>query len=278
MASLTRTSKACQLMGASSQRRLASVNCEAQQDAEETSPLVHRFESSVVNPEFSASHASEDTPGAIHISYSDSTECKLSAAEEGKILFEHIQYLLEDFGIEHEEVLVMLKWTESIISGSFVLAILYPGMFCLGNIDVYAAEAFSPLVKAFLKRMGYGKLHIVYSWPTSGSSTISNILEFRSDKGQKINLILSASAPVLPLMQFHSTIIQNYIAFHGVVILHQQTLARIGLINLPTRSLQKFFVAWPSTSSGVSRYGTTSWLTISVMSTLAVPTDNTKSI
>ncbi|KAF6759682.1 hypothetical protein DFP72DRAFT_762261, partial [Ephemerocybe angulata] len=48
-----------------------------------------------------------------------------------------------------------------------------------------------------------------------------------------INLILSASAPILPLMQFHSTIVQNYIAFHGVVILHQQTLARIGLINLP---------------------------------------------
>ncbi|KAF6759693.1 hypothetical protein DFP72DRAFT_1098622 [Ephemerocybe angulata] len=176
----------------------------------------------------------------------------------GKVLFERAQYLLEDFGMQRKDVLAMLKWTESIISGSFVLAILYPGMFVPGDIDIYAAEPFLPSVKAFISKLGYSKSRVVFPWktivdvssrPQTNPSTskaspsnnvfdnISQILEFRNDGGQKINLILSVSVAILPLMQFHSTIVQNYVAFHGVVVLHRQTLSRIGLINIPAAKI-----------------------------------------
>ncbi|KAF6741545.1 hypothetical protein DFP72DRAFT_833042 [Ephemerocybe angulata] len=129
----------------------------------------------------------------------------------------------------------MLKFSQSVVSGSSVLVSMFPGTFTPGDIDVYVSDVFKTSVLGFLFKNGYSRVKLVYPWIQRAE--IIEVYELNNDAGQKVNVIVSVGKAVLPILRFHSTSVMNYISYHGVVVLHRLTLARIGIKNLPSDSV-----------------------------------------
>ncbi|KAF6742748.1 hypothetical protein DFP72DRAFT_1081514 [Ephemerocybe angulata] len=201
----------------------------------------------------------------------------------GSVLFRRVQAMICSFGLPPVDFMYMLKFSQSVVSGSSVLVSMFPGTFTPGDIDVYVSDVFKTSVLGFLFKNGYSRVKLVYPWiqravpgsfttfyPPSGhppfpptaplapaaphlpphlsppstaplnkgtTEEIIEVYELNNDAGQKVNVIVSVGKAVLPILRFHSTSVMHYISYHGVVVLHRLTLARIGIKNLPSDSV-----------------------------------------
>ncbi|KAF6742749.1 hypothetical protein DFP72DRAFT_860120 [Ephemerocybe angulata] len=189
----------------------------------------------------------------------------LSIDDVGGVFHHRLHVLLAPFGFARDDLLEMLKWTEGVIAGSSVLGLLYPGMSSPGGLDFFIGSEFSTAALAFFRRNGYRKTNTFYTWergcranrrhmPPSkvygsrrgSDEPVKEIHELTNDSHpNKVMVFVSPSVSVLPLLRCPTTLCMNYIAHHGVVILHRLTLSRIGLKNYPadeiTHHLQSFY-------------------------------------
>lgn len=147
---------------------------------------------------------------------------------------------LEEFKLPGTEMLSMMKFTDCLASGSFVVNILFPGRFIPGDLDLYTSSVFQQSVILFLRNHGYTHTKSVYTKHVKGSQylnglhTIDTIFELRHNVNQKkVNVIVSTGRAILPILQFHSTLVMNYISHHGIVITNGAlTMQGIGISNI----------------------------------------------
>ncbi|KAF6746716.1 hypothetical protein DFP72DRAFT_855074 [Ephemerocybe angulata] len=83
----------------------------------------------------------------------------------GEVLHERLHLSLEPFGLLRDDLLAMLKWTDGIITGSFVLALLFPGLVQnIEALDIFVSASFGTAAIAFFRRNGYVDAHSLHIW------------------------------------------------------------------------------------------------------------------
>ncbi|KAJ2934235.1 hypothetical protein H1R20_g2859, partial [Candolleomyces eurysporus] len=162
----------------------------------------------------------------------------------GSVLLDRLDQELRRTGLNATSVLRMMELTDTVISGSFVFPVLRRGTVNPNDLDFFTSIDSHLVVLSYLKKKGYNDRKQLYpqnSWrPGYGSNLqdIKYIFELKNRKAYKINVIVSKGRAILPIMQFHSTPVMNYIAYHGVVCLYDITLYQLGITNyvdMPTR-------------------------------------------
>jgi hypothetical protein len=159
---------------------------------------------------------------------------------------ECLKPIVQRFGLgEVEDLLKMLNIASSVISGSVALSLLHPDAFQPNDIDFLVPKHNQIIVSAYLQTVGYRRLNEETAQYICGS--ISIIFVFKHEvTGEIANLIVSeTSSPLQPIIEFHSTIIMNFISWYGIVSLYPElTMRKIGYENvqenLPRRYLQKY--------------------------------------
>jgi hypothetical protein len=135
----------------------------------------------------------------------------------------------------------MLNTASSVISGSVALSVLHPDIFQPNDIDFVVPKHNQVIVSAYLQTVGYRRLHEETTQYICGS--ISIIFVFKHEAtGETANLIVSeTSSPLQPIIEFHSTILMNFISWYGVVSLYPNlTMRKIGYENVQGISAQVY--------------------------------------
>ncbi|KAF8180863.1 hypothetical protein BJ912DRAFT_854980 [Pholiota molesta] len=134
--------------------------------------------------------------------------------------------------------------TDTLVSGSWALYVLHPGMFTPGDLDLYISKCDRRvnMLMRFLESRHYvvesvaDAYYIDYVDPVAND--IHRILRLSQETrphAPTINVVISRSASsIRPIFSFHSTIVMNFLAWYGLVCLYPRlSLARRGLINAP---------------------------------------------
>ncbi|KAG1893300.1 uncharacterized protein F5891DRAFT_985967 [Suillus fuscotomentosus] len=129
----------------------------------------------------------------------------------------------------------LLKFTESIISGSNALNLIMPQsqQVVAHNIDVYTTEQYELVVVEYLKNQeGYTVADKISPKPKYDGSAIARIYKLENGE-KKIDIIVTHwKCVIAPVLQFHSTIVMNYITADDIVCMYPKwTCNRKGFIN-----------------------------------------------
>ncbi|KAF6741546.1 hypothetical protein DFP72DRAFT_861999 [Ephemerocybe angulata] len=176
----------------------------------------------------------------------------LSSSMIGEALLSRSAAYFATFNLDVAEVLLLLKWTESILAGQVVLAIMFPGLFVPNHIDIYVGVEFEAIVLSYLRGRGYVSDHVIHPSASYGSadplpahlayrpyfrpteqSEVARLHEVTDPSGRKVVVIVTLTVPIFPLLRSPSTLTMNYVAYHGFVVLHPLTLSRVGLKAVP---------------------------------------------
>ncbi|KAF6746717.1 hypothetical protein DFP72DRAFT_855075 [Ephemerocybe angulata] len=87
----------------------------------------------------------------------------------GAVLLRRMERTVASFGLPPTEFMHMLKFCECLVSGSMVLATLFPGVFSPGDIDLYVSDTFKASVLGCLRRNGYTSVRSVFPWIQRGA-------------------------------------------------------------------------------------------------------------
>jgi hypothetical protein len=142
---------------------------------------------------------------------------------------------------EVEDLLKMLNTASSVISGSVALSLLHPNTFQPNDIDFLVPKYNQVIVSAYLQTVGYRRLIEETAQYICGS--ISIIFVFKHEEtGEIANVIVSeTSSPLQPIIEFHSTIVMNFISWYGLVSLYPDlTMRKIGYENIQGNSSQQY--------------------------------------
>ncbi|KAJ2918796.1 hypothetical protein MD484_g1633, partial [Candolleomyces efflorescens] len=174
----------------------------------------------------------------------------IDETDVGVVLLDRLDQDLRRIGLNATSVLRLQELTGTLISGSFVLPVLARGILIPNDLDFYASLQSYKSVLSYLKKKGYTECDQIFpkqGWRQgygTGLQDVSIIFELRNKKAYKINVIVSVGRPILPILQFHSTPVMNYIAHHGVVCLYDITVYNFGVANymdrLPSRIVKCF--------------------------------------
>ncbi|KAJ2911864.1 hypothetical protein MD484_g8551, partial [Candolleomyces efflorescens] len=168
----------------------------------------------------------------------------------GAILLDRLDQDLRRMTLNAPSVLRMMELTDTLISGSFVYPILIRGVLTPNDLDMITTTSTYDMVLSYLKKKGYVNCKEVYPQGqatrrgrgrgsyASNLEDISIIFELWNKKGYKINVIVSEGRPILPILQYHSTPVMNYIAYHGIVCLYDITLHQFGIMNYTDPSIR----------------------------------------
>lgn len=108
------------------------------------------------------------------------------------------------------------------------------------DLDLFATLDEYKMILTYLKKKGFTTSKQVYLQKGGGCQRraygnklqgISLIFELQNKGSYKINVIVSTRQAILPILQFHSTHIMNYIAYHGLVCLYKITLHQLSIAN-----------------------------------------------
>ena len=135
--------------------------------------------------------------------------------------------------------------TGAVISGSTALAVLFGGEFVPQDLDIYVNNRGMARILIFLMNNGY---QIVMPRPGHAlekkypASKI--ILTLKRDDGEKIDVIGMTDRVLATIMDFHSTVVMNYISSYGIVSLYPEwMMQKNGLVNtrnIPWKILAKY--------------------------------------
>jgi hypothetical protein len=142
-----------------------------------------------------------------------------------------------------------MKMTHTIISGSWVLYVIFPGTFTPGDLDLYTAgqdiRRVNLLIRFLISR-GYQIVSVADEIYMDGfdaeAADIDRIIKLSTPHSNgtrnNINVITTRSEnEIRPIFHFHSTLVMNFIAWYGMVCLYPVlTLNRRGLVNDPNPS------------------------------------------
>ncbi|KAJ2924230.1 hypothetical protein H1R20_g12864, partial [Candolleomyces eurysporus] len=162
----------------------------------------------------------------------------------GTVLLDRLDQDLRRLMLNATSVLRMMELTDTIISGSFIHPVIGRGTLVPNDLDIFTTDRTFGAVLSYFKKKGYGNCQEVYPRASehppyrSNLQDINFIFELTNKKAYKINVIVSKGRPLLPILQFHSTPVMNYIAHHGLVSLYDITLYHLGInnyVNPPAR-------------------------------------------
>ncbi|KAJ2912589.1 hypothetical protein MD484_g7830, partial [Candolleomyces efflorescens] len=163
----------------------------------------------------------------------------------GTVVLDRLDQDLQRIGMNATSLLRLMEVTDTIASGSFLLPLM-DRKFCIPNdLDLYAGLDSYEMVLSYLKKKGFSDLKRIYPngrrVATYGCNLrdVSFIYELRNKKTYKVNVIVSRGRPILPIFQFHSTPVMNYLSFHGLVCLYDITLYKLGVANYPAEDAPK---------------------------------------
>ncbi|RXW19810.1 hypothetical protein EST38_g6058 [Candolleomyces aberdarensis] len=165
----------------------------------------------------------------------------------GTVLLDRLDQDLRRLTLNATSVLRMMELTDTVISGSFIHPVIGRGTLVPNDLDLFTTLKTFGMVLSYLGKKGYGSCKEVYPQGSRRPAYMSNledisfIFELRNKKAYKINVIVSKGRPLLPILQFHSTPVMNYIAYHGLVCLYDITIYQLGInnyVNPPARVQQ----------------------------------------
>ncbi|KAJ2916176.1 hypothetical protein MD484_g4251, partial [Candolleomyces efflorescens] len=153
---------------------------------------------------------------------------------------------IQDFHLDLDDLLDQMQEHRVYISGSFPLSLTHPSI-RPNDLDFYVNKANTEGIVEYLHTKGYGRpAELGSSKPTyrEGAHTDSNgimkVLAMEHEKGSKINVVVTEGPPIQVIPLFHSTVVMNYIAFHGMVMLYPRlTLRNKGMINCAGKLTEK---------------------------------------
>jgi hypothetical protein len=128
----------------------------------------------------------------------------------------------------------MMRETGAVISGSAALALLHPLSFEPNDLDFYVSSPGYSYVLRFIEDFGYKIVPnpLPVGEYDSGRLVVTKLVHPVSQRS--INVITSThdlGTPADIITTFHSTLVMNYIAYHGVIALYPEwTLNNKGLI------------------------------------------------
>ncbi|KAJ2926668.1 hypothetical protein H1R20_g10436, partial [Candolleomyces eurysporus] len=153
------------------------------------------------------------------------------------VLLDRLDQDLRRLTLNATSVLRMMELTDTVISGSFVHPVISRGTLVPNDLDLFTTLRTFGMVLSYFRKKGYADCKEVYPQGSrrpayrSNLKDISFIFELRNKKAYKINVIVSKGRPLLPILQFHSTPVMNYIAYHGLVCLYDITIYQLGINN-----------------------------------------------
>ncbi|RXW16174.1 hypothetical protein EST38_g9675 [Candolleomyces aberdarensis] len=165
-----------------------------------------------------------------------------NCSELSKITFDTLKARLECFHLDRDRLLGQMEVSNAYISGSFPLTITHPHI-QPKDLDMYVRFMDVGGLVDFLVREGYGQpieLGTEYKDETGGTGTeirntyngIVRVLSLKHDKGEVVNIVATEGPPIQVIPLFHSTVVMNYIASHGFVMMYPKTtLDNMGMIN-----------------------------------------------
>ena len=136
--------------------------------------------------------------------------------------------------------------TGTVISGSFALAILHPQQFDPNDIDFYVLPLGFGAVLKYVAQHGY----IIDPYEHGTSKYVRQhivVVRLIHPISQKsINVITGFKDHVVEIItQFHSTLVMNYLAWFGLVVLYPEwTLNKAGLIVTDTLTSEQCFTKY----------------------------------
>lgn len=148
-----------------------------------------------------------------------------------------IAHMLATFTIHPLSFFAMLETTDAMISGSAALAVMFPGAFKPGDLDLYVPHDNARIVSAHLKtHCGYQEAEDPKAHYTSSSYTgvvVTKVTLFtKGDCSVHVVSILGDNAAIA-IFDFHSTIVMNFVSSHGLYCAYPAlTFKRRGLINV----------------------------------------------
>jgi len=149
-----------------------------------------------------------------------------------------LEVLCTLFGFGSPPVLLLvLKATNTILSGSAALLLVHPGLFDAKDLNFYTAnEGDNPTLRYFLESCGYEAVpahaDVVR---TFYSDSVRSILAYRRVVGSVSThvsvVFVYPPTPVAAVVEFHSTLVMNYLSWYGMVVLYPElTLFRQGVV------------------------------------------------
>lgn len=125
----------------------------------------------------------------------------------------------------------------AIISGSAALAVVDPGRFQPNDVDFYAPPTGVSSLLIYLHQIGYvhQTSHMEEHENLDHYDCLNKHRVLRLSHAQiqkSVNVIITGGAhPILTILQFHSTLVMNYISWYGIVSLfHPLTKQGLGVI------------------------------------------------
>jgi hypothetical protein len=137
----------------------------------------------------------------------------------------------------------MMRETGAVISGSAALALLHPLAFEPNNLDFYVSAPGYAYVLRFVEDFGYKIIPNDSPAVLYDPNRLVVVKLVHPITRRSINVVTGTSQyarPVDIITKFHSTLVMNFIAYHGVVSLYPRwTLRKEGFI------LKNSFETWP---------------------------------
>ncbi|KAG1844559.1 hypothetical protein C8R48DRAFT_735493 [Suillus tomentosus] len=129
----------------------------------------------------------------------------------------------------------LLKFTDSIVSGSTALNLIMPQSqhFATHDVDIYVTEKYEHVVVEYLKHQEeYTVADKINPKAEYDDSAIARIYKLENG-GKKIDIIVThRECAIAPVLQFHSTVVMNYITADDIVCMYPKwTCDRKGFIN-----------------------------------------------
>ena len=142
--------------------------------------------------------------------------------------------ILNSFGFkEPRELLDVMRETNTYISGSVALLALHPNTFIPNDIDFYVSSDSGQRFVDYINILGFSEIPPLLSRYTNES--VGKSLKFRHISiSHNVNIIFSSTSCALqPLVEFHSTLIMNFIAWYGIVCLYPaMTMKKMAFANV----------------------------------------------
>ncbi|CAA7269286.1 unnamed protein product [Cyclocybe aegerita] len=133
-------------------------------------------------------------------------------------------------------LLAVMGISHAIISGSYALLVFFHGTFIPQDLDIYVPVQWIHILKAYIVERGWKKNDDHKDTAYDMASVLDILLFKHPQSNRTINVIISrTSSAIQPIVEFHSTLVMNYIASYGVVCLYPTlTLMGKGIIRVQT--------------------------------------------
>ncbi|KAF9553070.1 hypothetical protein CPC08DRAFT_728169 [Agrocybe pediades] len=194
-----------------------------------------------------------DGAESLELSPSVLSSSALSVVVEHTASLEFLNGQAVRFGFRSSSFLLnALQESSSIISGSLALAVMHPGAFIPGDMDLYVAHRDKAAILAILQSIGYK--HIENSSPPyyafgPSSSVLESVLTFERCVDAvtpitTVNVVCVRDGyhVLRAVVGFHSTLVMNFISWYGLVCLYPHlTVMKEGLMVISTPKTRECF-------------------------------------